>query len=96
MSERSMISHSIDPSHSAVVPGSRVIRSSEVAFIGGRSPSAGRNLESMASHSEPSIEMVMDGGIVRAVDVACGCGKTIRLWFSYENPVAAGDAPESA
>ncbi len=61
--------------HSVVVPGSRVIRSAEVAHIGSRPvPRKGGH----------SIEVVTDDNVVKAIDVTCECGHKIRVWCSYE------------
>ena len=91
-----------DASHSAVVPGHRVIRSLEVAHIGSRqsvssiSPSSPSSTSpSMASpspaspspahrHTNPTIELVKEGDVVRAIDVTCACGQIMRLWCQYE------------
>lgn len=64
-----------DLAHSSVVPSSRVIRSAEVAHVGGR-PEA-------SSHT-PSIELISEANVVRAIDVTCACGTKMRLWCSYE------------
>ena len=61
--------------HPAVVPGSRVIRSAEIAYVGGRSVPHGKS---------PAIKLVYENDIVRAIDVTCECGQTVRLWCSYE------------
>lgn len=75
MSDRSTRSIYLDESHSAVVPGSRVIRSAELAHVGGRTA---------VHHGAPSIELIKDGNTVRAIDVTCSCGEKIRLWCAYD------------
>ena len=75
MSERTVKNFVRDVAHSVVVPGNRVVRSAEVARVGGR-PSA---------HGDgASIELVTEGNVVRAIDVTCSCGQKMRLWCSYE------------
>jgi hypothetical protein len=64
-----------DLAHSSVVPSNRVIRSAEVAHVGGRPESA--------AHT-PSIELITEANVVRAIDVTCACGTKMRLWCSYE------------
>lgn len=61
--------------NSVVVPGNRVVRSAEVAHVGGR--------PEVTSHT-PSIELMSEGNIVRAIDVTCTCGQKMRIWCSYE------------
>ena len=75
MSERSMKTVVRDGAHSAVVPGNRVVRSAELAFIGARP---------LVATSGPTVTLVKDSDVVRAIDVTCGCGKIMRLWLSYE------------
>jgi hypothetical protein len=59
-----------------VVPGSRVVRTSEVACVG---------VPHSHERSQPVIELVREGDVVTAIDVTCSCGETIRLWCSYES-----------
>ena len=75
MSDSAPKSYARDHAHSVVVPASRVIRSSEVAHVGGRPTSA---------KGTPKIELIKEDEIVRAIDVICECGQKIRLWCSYE------------
>lgn len=77
MSERSTRTVVRDGAHSAVVPGNRVVRSAELAYIGGRP---------LVAPSGPTVSLVKDSDVVRAIDVTCACGKTMRLWLSYETP----------
>jgi hypothetical protein len=58
-----------------VIPGLRVRVSKQAAPVG---PSAG-------ALAEPSVEVVREGDVVRAIDVACGCGQHIRLLCVYES-----------
>ena len=75
MSDSTTKTYTRDSAHSVVVPSSRVIRSSEVAHIGGRA----------AVHGESAgIELVVEDNIVRAIDITCSCGKKSRLWCSYD------------
>jgi len=63
-----------DGTHS-VVPGSRVVRTNEVACVG-----------SPHSHErqQPVLELIREGEVITAIDVTCSCGEKIRLWCSYE------------
>ena len=84
MTDRNAAKFIRDVAHSVVVPSSRVVRSLEVAHVGGRS----------AYHSEiPSIELVTEDDVVRAIDVTCACGQKMRLWCSYETE---GDSSNQA
>ena len=66
--------------HSVVVPGSRVVRSMEVAQVGGRH----------AEHNNgPAIELVTEDNVVRAIDITCACGQKMRLWCSYETEASS-------
>ena len=58
-----------------VVPGRRVIRTDEVACVGG---------PHSHDQQQPVIELIHDGDVITAIDVTCSCGETIRLWCSYE------------
>ena len=83
MTERSTKTMIRDTAHSAVVPGSRVIRSAELAYVGGR-PAATTLPSCQTNHATPTVELVTEAGIVRAIDVTCACGNKIRIWCSYE------------
>ena len=72
-----------DIAHSVVVPGNRVVRSAEVARVGGR-PNA--------HDGSPIIELVTEANVVRAIDVTCSCGQKMRLWCSYD---PESDAPRA-
>ena len=75
MTEQAFKSLVRDVAHSAVVPASRVVRSAEIAHVGGRP----------GTHKEAvSIELLKEDDVVRAIDVVCECGHKIRLWCSYE------------
>ena len=75
MTERMTQTFMRDSAHSVVVPSDRVVRSAELAHIGGRP----------AIHGDTaSIELVTEDNIVRAIDVTCRCGHKMRLWCSYE------------
>jgi hypothetical protein len=34
-------------------------------------------------HAEPTIQLVREDGIVRAIDITCGCGERIRVVCEY-------------
>lgn len=57
-----------------VVPGHRVVQTTEVARVG-------------SSHAhgsgQPTVELVRDGDVVKAIDVTCSCGEKMRIWCSY-------------
>ena len=65
-----------DLAHSVVVPASRVVRSAEIAHVGGRP---------VGHKGTATIELLKENEIVRAIDVVCECGQKIRLWCSYES-----------
>lgn len=87
MSDRSMKTVVRDGAHSAVVPGNRVVRSAELAYIGGRP---------MVAPSGPTVTLVKDSDVVRAIDVTCACGKTMRLWLSYDSAGEQQMSPEQS
>jgi len=58
-----------------VVPGRRVIRTDEVACVGG---------PHSHDRQQPVIELILEGDVVMAIDVTCSCGEKTRLWCSYE------------
>jgi hypothetical protein len=35
------------------------------------------------AHGEPKIQLVREDGVVRAIDVTCGCGEKIRIRCDY-------------
>ena len=82
MTDRSGANRVRDVAYSVVVPGSKVLRSMEVAHIGGRS--------SAHQHAEPAtVELVTEDNVVRAIDVTCACGQKMRLWCSYETEASS-------
>ena len=34
-------------------------------------------------HAEPTIQLVREDGVVRAIDITCGCGERIRVVCEY-------------
>lgn len=87
MSDRITRAFVRDIVQSAVVPGNRVVRSTELAHVGGRH----------ASHNETaSIELVKEDGIVRAFDVTCSCGQKMRIWCSYDEQNETDSTTETA
>ena len=77
MNERISRAFVRDIVQSAVVPGNRVVRSTELAHVGGRH----------TPHTEAaSIELITEHDVVRAIDVTCSCGQKMRIWCSYESP----------
>ena len=40
-----------------------------------------------SSGISPTIELVTEANVVRAIDVTCACGQKMRLWCSYESTV---------
>lgn len=79
MSDRGARTFERSTAHSVIVPGSRVVRSAEVAHVGGR-PEIGTQ--------SPTIELMTEDNIVRAIDVTCACGQKMRIWCSYEAPMS--------
>lgn len=58
-----------------VVPGQRVRLSNETAMVGIPHPDCA---------SDPVVELIRDGELIRAIDVICTCGRRIRLTCEYE------------
>lgn len=44
-----------------------------------------------AAAAEPVLEVIREGGVVRAIDILCSCGRRIRVVCDYEE--AAGGQP---
>ncbi len=38
-----------------------------------------------AAAGEPRVEVVREGGVVRAIDVTCPCGERLRIVCEYES-----------
>ena len=58
-----------------VVPADRVRVSDEAVPIGAPSPGGSRG--------EPKIQLVREGGVIRAIEVVCSCGELIRIRCDY-------------
>jgi hypothetical protein len=58
----------------SVLPGHRVVQATETARVG--------SSHSHAS-SQPTIELIREGDLVKAIDVTCSCGEKMRIWCSY-------------
>lgn len=61
----------------AVLPAHRVVQTAEAARVGQPHRHA---------PGSPTIELIRDGDLVKAIDVTCSCGEKLRIWCSYENP----------
>jgi len=61
----------------SVLPAHRVIQGAEAARVG----HAHQHVA-----TEPIVELVREGDLVRAIDVTCSCGEKLRIWCSYETP----------
>ncbi len=59
----------------SVVPAQRVRTARAVASVG---PSRGNG------STEPHIELVREGDVVRAIDITCACGQHFRLRCVYD------------
>ncbi len=62
-----------------VLPAHRVIQTSETARVGSSHPGGAGHHAS----SEPTIDLVREGDLVKAIDVTCSCGEKFRIWCSY-------------
>jgi hypothetical protein len=58
-----------------VVPAAQVRVSDEAVPIG--APSRGESV------GEPKIQLVREGGVIRAIEVICSCGELIRIRCEY-------------
>lgn len=58
-----------------VVPADRIRVSDEVVSIGAPHPGESRG--------EPKIQLVREGGVIRAIEVICSCGELIRIRCEY-------------
>ena len=61
-----------------VVSGRLVRVSGEPALVGAPS--------SKPTQSQPTLEMIRDGDVLRAIDIICNCGTRIRLRCIYSDP----------
>jgi hypothetical protein len=59
----------------AVVVGTHVHVGPESTPVGKPRPQA---------KAEPKVEIIREGNLIRAVDIVCTCGETIRLRLDYE------------
>ncbi|QEL13315.1 hypothetical protein [Limnoglobus roseus] len=59
----------------AVLGGQQVKVSSDTVRIG--APVA------HVKHGEPTIQLVREDGVIRAIDITCGCGERIRIQCDY-------------
>lgn len=75
MNGRSATTSSRDGSQS-IVPGGRVVRTSEVTCVG---------VPHSHDRQQPTVELIREGDVVTAIDVTCACGGKVRLWCSYES-----------
>ena len=64
------------PMARAVIPANQVVRSARSHCVG---PGG-----AIAISEGPSLEVVREDGVVRAIDVTCGCGERIRIRCVYE------------
>jgi hypothetical protein len=60
----------------AVIPA-RAVRAAGVT------PPAGERGQPAAA-AKPRVELVREGGVVRAIDVTCACGERVRIVCEYE------------
>ena len=60
----------------AVVVGRHVHYSDESAPVGKPRP--------FSDKREPTVELIREGILIRAVEIVCTCGERIRLRFDYE------------
>lgn len=58
-----------------MVPAARVRVSGESVPIGTPRPGESRG--------EPKIQLVREGGVIRAIEVICACGELIRIRCEY-------------
>lgn len=58
----------------AIVPSHRVVQTNEVARVGSSHVHGG---------AQPTVELIREGDVVKAIDVTCSCGEKIRIWCSY-------------
>ena len=64
----------IRDTNQSIVPGHRVGQTAEVARVGGPHVHPG---------ASPSVELIRDGDVIKAIDVTCSCGEKMRIWCSY-------------
>ena len=57
-----------------VVQGHRVVQTTEVARVGSSHTHA---------NGQAAVELVLEGDVVKAIDVTCSCGEKMRIWCSY-------------
>jgi hypothetical protein len=60
-----------------LVPAEQVRVSDEAVPIGAPQPARSQ------ARGEPKIQLVRDGGVIRAIEVICSCGELIRIKCEY-------------
>ncbi len=65
----------IDAGGTAVVTASRVRVMDGPVRVGAPSVTL--------AHGEPKIQLIREDGVVRAIDITCGCGEKIRVRCDY-------------
>lgn len=60
----------------AVVGGRHVCLADQPAAVGKPRPATAK--------AEPTVEVIRDGTLVRAVEIVCPCGERIRVRFDYD------------
>lgn len=61
----------------AVIPARAVRAAREEA-------SSGERQQAAAAPAGPKVELVREGGVIRAIDVTCTCGERLRIVCEYE------------
>ena len=69
-----ILEHETARAMQAIVPGQCVRLTGETARV---------TIPGQANSAGPTIELIRDGDVVRAIDVTCACGKRIRLKCVY-------------
>lgn len=64
------------PAGGPIVAGNRVVVSAEAVRVGPPGPHA-------PAPGEPSVQLVREDGVIRAIDVTCACGERIRIRCEY-------------
>ena len=68
------LEHETTRASHAIVPGQCVRLTGETARV---------TIPGQCNSAGPSVELIRDGDVVRAIDVTCGCGQRIRLRCVY-------------
>ena len=73
------------PEHVEVEAGGRGVVSGKLVRVSGEPALVGAPL-ACGAPGHPTVEMIRDGDVLRAIDIVCKCGTRMRLRCIYSKP----------